>query len=151
MTFFRSLFLLLALAGLAGILVYFARPQWFATAGDKAAPHPVEVRTATLLLPAGGKTPTSPDGADVRRLVEMEDEGLPSRVIPYLMVVNTSDQSVRHYRLSPKVRAITLRGENPDVKVKQSKVLNSKGPYQLEIWLPADRDLTVDVEYEFPR
>src|SRR5207302_3285438 len=101
------------------------------------------VQKATLILPIGGRgTPTSPDGPDIRQFIDFEEEGIPTRANPYIMVVNTGDKTIRHYRLTANVNSVSLRQSSQDVVVKKPRTLNSEGPIQLEVWIPNERELT---------
>ena len=77
----------------------------------------------------------------------MEERGLPVKANPYIMVINTSDKTVRHYRLTNNVKSLALRAPTKGVVVKKSFTLNSESPIQLEVWIPDERELTFDVEY----
>jgi hypothetical protein len=150
---FRNLFAVLCIVLVLGAFLYAARPDWFAglIASSKKQQEMVALKT-TLILPAAGKgPPTCGDGTDVRRIVDLEEQGLPTRVNPYIMVLNTSDRTIRHYRLTTNVKTVALRSSNREVVVKGSNVLNPNGPLQLEVWMPSERELTFDVEFEIPK
>jgi hypothetical protein len=150
---FRNVFAFCMVVAVVVAFIYAARPQWFTglTAAARSEPPETVTRKTTLVLPIGGKAPTAAEGTDVRSLVDMDDEGLPSRVTPYIMVVNSGSQTIRHYRLTNNVKSVALRTPSPDVRVKTSRVLNSKGPLQVEFWVTADREFTLDVEYTAPK
>lgn len=84
------------------------------------------------------------------RLVEDVGEDLPSRNMPYLLVVNKSTNSMRYCRLSSSVRKASLRGTlPPDVKIQE--VANTPGgPYQVIIWVPSAIDLQMEFEVMVP-
>lgn len=151
MNTFRNLFVLLCIGAILFAFMYAARPEWFSgiiASGNSKAQEMV-IRKTTMTIPAYGRTlPTTTEGVDVRQLVEMEDDGLPSRVNPYILVVNTGDRTLRHYRLSKNVKAVSLRTPSADVVVKKSKVIDSNGPIQLEFWISNTRELTLDVEFQ---
>lgn len=149
MNILRNLFVLLCILTVIGAFLYVARPQWFTgiVASSRSDSANLVVQKATLILPVGRGTPTTPDGPDIRQLIDIEEEGIPTRGSPYVMVVNTGDKTIRHYRLTANVKSVALRQPNPDVIVKKPRSLNSDGPIQLEVWMPNERELTLEVEY----
>jgi hypothetical protein len=147
---FRNLFVFLCVAAIIGAFLYVARPQWFTgiTASSHSDSANLSVQRTTLTLSMAGKgPPTSADGVDIRHLIDSEEEGLPSRVNSYIVLINTGDKTIRHYRLTPNVRLVALRQPSPGVVVMKSRTLNSEGPIQLEFWIPNEREITLDVEY----
>jgi hypothetical protein len=147
---FRNLFVFLCVVAVIGAFVYTARPQWFTgiTASSRSAPAELVTQKATLILPVAGRgSPTSSGGPEIRHLIDSEDDGIPTRINPYLMVINTGEKTIRHYRLTANVKSVSLRLPNSDVVVKKSRSLNSDAPIQLEFWIPYERELTLDVEY----
>jgi hypothetical protein len=150
---FRNLFAMLCVVAVIGAFIYAARPDWFSglIASSKKPQETVTLKT-TLLLPAGGKAPPScGDGTDVRKIVDLEEEGLPLRSSAYIMVVSTSSKLIRYYRLTPAVQSVRVRTASRDVESKVSRVLNSNGPLQVEIWVDSERELTLDVDYTIPK
>ncbi len=151
--FFYNLFIFLCIVLVIGAFIYTARPQWFTgiAASNPTAGAGVVTHKATLILPVAGQgPPTATDGADVRHLIDAEEKGLPSRVNPYLVILNTCDKTIRHYRLTSNVKSVVLKQPSPDIVVKKSWSLNSQGPIQLEFWLANEREITLDVEYTQP-
>jgi hypothetical protein len=151
---FRNLFVLLCVATIIGAFLYAARPEWFSglTASSQSRPEEFATLKTTLILPQGGKgPPTCTDGTDVRKLVELEEEGVPTRTSPYIMVVNTTAKTIRYYRLTNAVKSAGLRFPIRDVDSKASRVLNTDGPLQLELWITYERELAVDVEFLLPK
>lgn len=154
MNTFRNFFVLACLAAIVFAFLYAARPEWFSgiVASSDSDSKEMITRKTTLIIPAHGQSaPTSTEGTDVRQLVDIEDDGLPSRVSPFVLIVNTGDRTLRHYRLSNRVQSVSLRSSSPEVVVKKSRVVNSEGPIQLEIWIPNARELTLDMEYLSPK
>jgi hypothetical protein len=148
--FLRNLFAFLCVLAVIGAFLYTARPEWFrgVTASSRSGAETTVTQRAILTLPIpGAGSPTVTDGTDVRQLIDMEERGLPVRATPYIMVLNTGDKTVRHYRLTSNVKSVTLRAPTKDAVVKKSYTLNSESPIQLEVWIPNDRELTFDVEY----
>jgi len=154
MNTFRSFFVLACIGAIIFAFLYAARPEWFSgiVASSSSASNETLTRKTTMVIPAHGRSlPATPEGTDVRQLVDIEDDGLPSRVNPYILVVNTNDHTLRHFRLSKSVKSVSLRSANADVVVKRSKVVNPDGPIQLEIWIPNSREITLDVEFQVPK
>ena len=154
MNTFRNFFVLACIGAIIFAFLYAARPEWFAgiIASSNSASAETITRKTTMIIPAHGRSlPTTPEGTDVRQLVDIEDDGLPSRVNPYILVVNTGDRTLRHFRLSNNVKAVSVRSTNPEVVVKRAKVVNSDGPIQLEVWIPNSREITLEVEFQVPK
>jgi hypothetical protein len=148
---FQNVFAGFCIVAVVLAFLYAARPQWFSglTATHRNDQADVVVRKVQVVLPVGDKgVPTSPDGTDVRQIVDFEEDGLPSRVNSYVLVVNSGNKTFRYYRLTTRVKSVSLRApSNTDIVSRTSRVLNSNGPIQLELWIPGDRELTLDVEY----
>lgn len=148
---FQNVFAFLCIVALITAFVYAARPQWFSglTARGRGEPSDVVVRKVQVTLPTPGNgAPTTADGTDIRRIIDLEEDGLPSRVNPYVLVVSIGEKTFRYFRLTNNVKSCTLRASNnTDVVARNSRVLNSNGPIQLELWIPSSRELTLEVEY----
>jgi hypothetical protein len=148
--FLRNLFAFLCVLAVIGAFLYTARPEWFrgATASSRPGSETAITQKTNLTLPIpGGGQPTVNDGTDIRQLVDMEERGLPLKANPYIMVINTGEKTIRHYRLTTNVKSVALRSLTKEVVVKKSFTLNSESPIQLEVWIPNERELTFDVEY----
>jgi hypothetical protein len=148
--FLRNLFAFLCVLAVIGAFLYTARPEWFrgVTASSRPGSDAVVTQKTVLTLPIpGAGQPTVNDGTDIRQLIDMEERGLPSKANPYIMVVNTRENTIRHYRLTTNVKAVALRSPAKEVVLKKSFTLNSESPIQLEVWIPNERELTFDVEY----
>jgi hypothetical protein len=148
--FFRNLLAFLCVLAVIGAFLYTARPEWFrgVTASSRSTAESTVPQRTILTLPIpGAGSPSCSDGNDIRQLIDIEDRGLPVRATPYIMVVNTGDKTVRHYRLTPNVKSVTLRAPTKDAVVKNSFTLNTESPIQLEVWIPNERELIFDVEY----
>lgn len=152
--FFRNLFSFLCVLAVIGAFLYTARPEWFrgVTASSRSTAESTVTQRTMLTLPIpGAGSPSCSDGTDIRQLVDMEERGLPVRATPYVMVINSGEKTVRHYRLTANVKSVTLRAPTKDVVVKNSFTLNAESPIQLEVWIPNERELTFDVEYTITR
>jgi hypothetical protein len=148
--FLRNLFAFLCVLAVIGAFLYTARPEWFrgVTASSRPGPETSVAQRTLMTLPIPGSgSPTVTDGTDIRQLIDMEERGLPVRATPYIMVVNTGEKTVRHYRLTPNVKAVTLRAPTKDAVMKKSFTLNSESPIQIEVWIPNEQELIFDVEY----
>lgn len=148
--FFRNLFAFLCVLAVIGAFIYTARPEWFrgVTASSRSGTESAVTQRSILTLPIpGAGSPTSSDATDIRQLVDMEERGLPVKSNPYIIVINTGEKTVRHYRLTTNVKSVALRSPMKGVVVKNSFTLNSESPVQLEVWIPDERELIFDVEY----
>ena len=148
---FRNIFVFMCVAVIIGTFLYVARPEWFSALTAKVRkdePEAVTRKVQVIIPVPGNGSPMCPDGTDVRHIIDLEEDGLPSRVNPYILVVNSNDKTFRYYRLTSNVKSASLRSSNAaDAVARNSRVLNSNGPIQLEVWVPVAREVTLDVEY----
>jgi hypothetical protein len=157
----RNSFAVVGIFAVFAVFFFCIRPEWIKSiASNPNAAGPttitkVNVRVAAerlsksdLSKDRGGllHIEASPGGEHLAdKIVEEVGDDLPSRNMPYLLVVNKSNNSMRYCRLGSGVRKATLRSIYPDVKFQE--VANAPGgPYQVIIWLPAAMDLQMEFE-----
>ena len=157
----RSLFTVVGIVAVLGVFFFFIRPDWMKQMSStpvSAAPTATTKINASLSAERLGRRdlPRDKDGylqieqsagspELLTKIVEEVGEDLPSRNMPFLLIVNKANDTMRYCRLGTGVRKISLRMAYTDVKF-QEVVSTPGGPYQVVVWIPNAMDLQLEFE-----
>jgi hypothetical protein len=156
----RNAITVLGVMGICSVFFFFIRPDWIrhiasnpdvqgtVTTKVKARMSVERLMTKDLPKDKGGLLcmEQGVGGPDYTSLIIDElGEDLPSRNMPFILVINKSSNSMRYCRLSNNVRKICLRVDYPGVKFQE--ITNTPGgPYQVMVWVPSALDLQMEFE-----